>query len=96
MVDNPFFQRKTTTQAGCQIDYPIQTRFNMLYACEVKFSKKEITSDIIKEMKDKLNRLTIPKGFASSSILLHVNGVNDSVIESNYFSTIIDFSDLLA
>nr|MBA3814824.1 ATPase [Alphaproteobacteria bacterium] len=95
VVDNPFFQRKTANQPGCQIDYLIQTRFNVLYACEVKFSRKEITSDIIKEMKDKLERLTMPKGFACCPILIHVNGVNDGVLESNYFSNVIDFSELL-
>ena len=38
--DNPFFQKKTTKQQGCQIDYLIQTKYNTLYICEVKYSKK--------------------------------------------------------
>jgi hypothetical protein len=95
IVDNPFFQRKTVSHSGCQIDYLIQTRFNMLYACEVKFSKKEVQSDIIKEMKDKLDRLSLPRGFACCPVLIHINGVNESVADSNYFSHIIDFSDFL-
>lgn len=95
IVDNPFFQRKTVSNSGCQIDYLIQTRFNMLYACEVKFSKKEIQSDIIKEMKDKLDRLSLPRGFACCPVLIHVNGVNERVADSNYFSHVIDFSDFL-
>jgi hypothetical protein len=95
IVDNPFFQRKTANKPGCQIDYLIQTRFNVLYACEVKFSKKEIKSDIIQEMKDKTARLALPRGFACCPVLIHINGVNDGVLESNYFSNIIDFSELL-
>ena len=31
IVDNPYFQRSTTRQPGCQIDYLIQTKFNTLY-----------------------------------------------------------------
>jgi len=38
LIDNPFFQRKTKRQHGCQIDYLIQTKYNNLYICEVKFS----------------------------------------------------------
>ncbi len=93
--DNPFFQRKTVTHAGCQIDYLIQTRFNVLFACEIKFSKREIKSDIVQEMKDKLNRLTLPRGFACCPVLIHVNGMDEAVMESNYFTHVIDFSELL-
>lgn len=31
VANNPFFQRKTSIQQGCQIDYLIQTRFNVLF-----------------------------------------------------------------
>ncbi len=31
VYDNPFFQNKTSRQQGCQIDYMIQTRLNVLY-----------------------------------------------------------------
>ena len=42
VMDGPFFQNSAARQAGCQIDYMIQTRFNNLYICEVKFSKNPI------------------------------------------------------
>jgi hypothetical protein len=93
--DNPFFQRKTASHSGCQIDYLIQTRFNVLFACEIKFSRKEIKPDVIQEMKDKLDRLTLPRGFACSPVLIHVYGVTESLEESGYFGKIIDFSELL-
>ena len=51
--DNPFFQRKIVKQQGCQIDFLIQTRFNVLYVCEIKFSKNIINSGIISEVKEK-------------------------------------------
>ncbi len=93
--DNPFFQRKSTTKSGCQIDYLIQTRFNTLFACEVKFSQHEITNDIIQEMKEKIARLVLPKGFSCFPVLIHINGVSESVKDSGYFAEVIDFSTLL-
>jgi AAA+ ATPase superfamily predicted ATPase len=95
VADNPFFQRKTQRHAGCQIDYMIQTRENVLYICEFKFSKSEIKISVIDEMKEKIKRLSYPRGFAVVPVLIHVNGVSDAVDDSSYFYKIIDFSDLL-
>jgi AAA+ ATPase superfamily predicted ATPase len=95
VADNPFFQRKNTKQQGCQIDYLIQTRFNTLFACEIKFSKHEIKSDILEEMKNKLARLSTPKGFARLPVLIHVNGLNEHVLDKQYFTEVIDFGVLL-
>ncbi|MBP9691702.1 MAG: AAA family ATPase [Alphaproteobacteria bacterium] len=91
--DNPFFQRKTAKQAGCQIDYMIQTKFGGLYLCEIKFSKHPIGKDIIPEVQQKLDSLNYPKGFSCRPILIHVNGVHEDVIDSGFFAEIIDFGD---
>lgn len=94
--DNPYFQKTTSTQKGCQIDYLIQTRFNSLYVCEIKFSKKSIRTDVISDLKDKIRDLNFPKNFSYRPVLIHVNGVEDDVISSEYFSNIIDFGELLS
>lgn len=96
VADNPFFQRKTANHSGCQIDYLIQTRFNVLFACEVKFSRREIKGEIVQKMKEKMNNLALPRGFAYCPVLIHVNGVEDAVMESEYFTHILDFSDFLS
>jgi hypothetical protein len=93
--DNPFFQRKTKRRKGCQIDYLIQTRYNNLFICEIKFSRNLIGSEVIEEVKEKIARISLPRGFSCFPVLIHVNGVSDPVIESDYFSQIIDFSSLL-
>ncbi len=93
--DNPFFQRKTLRTPGCQIDYLIQTRFNNLYVCEVKFSKHAIGKSIISEVQHKIDKLKKPKSFSCRPVLIHVNGVTDDVLESGFFNTIIDFAELL-
>ncbi len=95
-MEGPFFQSPTTRQLGCQIDYMIQTRFNNLYLCEIKFSKNPVGRNVIKEMEEKIKRLKVPKNFSIRPILIHVNGVEDSVIDEQYFDKIIDFSQLLA
>lgn len=95
LFDNPFFQRKTSRMPGCQIDYLVQTRFNSVYVCEIKFSRFEITADIIVEMTEKLKRLKLPRHFSYRPVLIHVNGVREDVADSGFFSEIIDFSQLL-
>ncbi len=95
VYDNPYFQRATSKQAGCQIDYMIQTRFNSVYICEIKFSKNPIHVNVIEEVKAKINNIALPKNFSYRPVLIHVNGVDDEVIASEYFSDIIDFGDLL-
>ncbi|MBA2367410.1 MAG: hypothetical protein H0V82_00115 [Candidatus Protochlamydia sp.] len=93
VFENPYFQSKTTKQEGCQIDYLIQTRYNTLYICEMKFSDHAIGKDIIGEMEKKIATLKIPKGFACLPILIHGGKVVKSVIESRYFAKIINIMD---
>ena len=95
VADNPYFQKKTTTKKGCQIDYLIQTRFNTLFACEIKFSINPLPSEILSEVKKKIFCIELPKRFSCFPVLIHVNGISDSVQDSGYFSEIINFSDWL-
>ena len=95
VMDGPFFQRSTGRQSGCQIDYLIQTRFHNLYVCEIKFSKDRIGKQIIEEMEKKRKRLKVPRHFSIRPILIHVNGVEDSVLDEGYFDKVIDFCQLL-
>lgn len=95
ICDNPFFQRKTTKKAGCQIDYLIQTKYNTLYICEIKYSKNEIGTQIIEEMNEKIKRLNIPKYFSFRTVLIHINGISEALEEKQFFSNIIDFGAFL-
>lgn len=95
IMSNPFIQKPTTDQKGCQIDYLIQMKHNTLYLCEIKFSKKPINSQVIEEMKTKIERLKVPKYFSIRPVLIHVNGVSDAVVANDFFANIIDFSQML-
>ena len=94
-IDNPYFQKASKQKSGVQIDYLIQTRFNTLYVCEIKFHRERIGSSIIKEMRQKIKALRIPHGYSIRPVLIHVNGVAEDVEEEQFFSHIIDFSQLL-
>ena len=94
--ENPYFQRKTTSQEGCQIDYMVQTKFQTLYIFEIKFSKQPIGASVIEEVKEKIRKLKKPKSFSCRPILVHVNGVTDELEDADYFSEIIDFSYFLS
>ena len=93
--DNPFFQRKTMKQRGCQIDYLIQTKFKTLYVCEIKFSMHAIGRDIIHQMKEKIARMNLPAGYTCLPVLSVASGVTQSVLESDFFVKIIDLKSLL-
>jgi hypothetical protein len=93
---NPFFQKKTKTHDGCQIDLLIQTKFNCLYICEIKFSSSEITTSVIDDIEQKIHRLNLPKNFSYRPVLIHVNGVQTAVTECEYFAKIIDFGSFLS
>lgn len=95
VYDNPYFQHKTIRHRGCQVDYLIQTKFGVLYLCEVKFSRNIIRSDIIEEINEKITRLSIPKNFSIKPVLIHATEVHDNVIDSGFFAKIIDLSSLL-
>ncbi len=93
--DNPYFQKPTKTKAGLQIDYLIQTRYNTLFACEIKFSMHPVSSRVVADMKEKLAKLTLPKRFSCWPVLIHVNGVSDQVMDDGYFAKTINFSEFL-
>ena len=95
VYDNPFFQKKTQRHKGCQIDFLIQTKFNTLYVVEIKFSKNKIKSHVIEEVREKIARISLPRGMAVLPVLIHVNGVTANVQDADYFHEIIDFGDLL-
>ncbi|MDX8431252.1 MAG: ATP-binding protein [Candidatus Algichlamydia australiensis] len=91
IYDNPFFQRKTSKQSGCQIDYLIQTRYNTLYVCEIKFSKNPVSPKVFSEIKEKITRIQVPKGFSCIPVLIHINGCSESLEGIRT----VDFGDLV-
>jgi hypothetical protein len=93
--DGPFFQRATRRHRGCQIDFLIQTRFDSLYACEIKFARGEVPSAVVDDVREKLRRLAVPRRQSVRPVLVHVNGVSPAVMDSEFFASVVDFGSLL-
>ena len=93
--DNPFYQRKTARYRGCQIDYLIQAKFGTAYVCEIKFSTNLIGSSVIQEVQAKIDALSLPRGMSCRPVLIHVCGVTQDLVDSDYFAHILDMSELL-
>jgi len=68
---------------------------DVIYICEIKFSRSIITSDIISAVKEKIARISFPRYISRRAVLIHVNGVSDDVLDSEFFVKIIDFSSFL-
>ena len=95
LADNPYSQRATTREKGCQIDYLIHTRYNNLYLCEIKFSRAAIRSHVIADIKEKIARLKYPKKMVVIPVLITVNGASVGNVDNGFFYRIIDFTDFL-
>lgn len=92
----PHKQNKTTkNKGGCQIDLLIETDLQVLYVCEFKCSHK-ISKAIIAEMKEKLFRLKVPKGYATKPILVYEGEIYPPHAEEieAYFYKIIHFLEI--
>ncbi len=95
IASGPFRQSKTTTKAGCQIDYLVQTTTKNLFVCEFKFKRRELGADVITSVQEKVAALKVPKGFAAIPVLFHIGGISSNVVTSDYFYRIIDIAGFL-
>jgi hypothetical protein len=95
IYDGPYFQTKTLRQEACQIDYLIQTRTNNIYVIEIKFYKGKVKQKIIKDVTTKIAKLNLPHVMSVRPVLVHVNGVEKTVGDSDFFVEIIDFGMII-
>lgn len=95
ICDNPYLQRANSRNQGCQIDYLIQTKYDNLYICEIRYSRNPIKKQVIDEVKEKINRLKIPRHTSIRPILIYLGEAHDEVLDANYFAQIINIEALL-
>ena len=65
-----------------------------MYVCEIKFSKNRLQRAVISEVDRKIRCIAKPRNYTFRPVLIHVNGVDDGVLEERYFDTVIDFGGL--
>jgi uncharacterized protein len=90
---SPYFQRQTARQQACQIDLLINTR-RTLCVGEIKFCR-EIGSEIIAPMNEKVRRLKYDRNKTLRLVLIHAGQVAQPLIDSNFFDAILPFERLL-
>ncbi len=62
---------------------------------EVKFYKGKVTKNVISDVREKIAKLNLPNSISIRPVLVHVNGVDKSILESDFFVEIIDFGMLI-
>jgi hypothetical protein len=90
----PYFQSKNSKQEACQFDLIIQTKFKVLYLCEIK-ARKKIESEIILDFEKKVKKLKLKKGFSTRKVLIYVGELSSSVEDCSTFDYKVSFSDLV-
>ena len=90
IYDNPFFQRKTQRQRGCQVDYLIQTKYNTLYVCEIKLSRNPLAGSIAHEVTEKIDRLQVPRGMSCRPVLIYSGELSKGLLEDEFFADKVD------
>ncbi len=91
-----YFQKKTASRKGCQIDLLIQT-INSLYVCEIKLQKKirRSVEDDVKRKIAALKTSKIPKHLNIFPVLIFSGSLTQNLKKSDYFIKKIDFADFL-
>lgn len=90
----PYFQHATQRRRGCQVDLLIQCKYS-IYICECKFGKK-ISSKVIEEVMEKIDRLRIPKGVSIRPVLIYQGELSPKIEQANFFTNLISFEQLLS
>ena len=77
---------------GCQIDLLLQTR-GAAYVVELK-RRREIRSDVVDEVRDKVARLPLRGGMSVRTVLVYAGELSSSVSDSDFFDFLIPVSRL--
>lgn len=84
VYDNPYVQRKTQRQRGCQIDYLIQMRRKTLYVCEIKFCQNAVPASVVEELEEKVARLSMPRRTTWRPVLIHTGALSPAIEEAGF------------
>lgn len=63
-----------------------------LYFCKIKFKLGPTRKEVIAEMEEKIHAFELPHSSPLRPILIRVNGVNETVLNSGYFAKPVNFN----
>lgn len=87
----PYFRQasRKTNKPGIQIDLCLIRKGGVLTLIECKFKENPVGTEVIREMRSKIDRLNIPKKMTLEKILISASGVTNELDEANYFHKIL-------
>jgi len=73
----------------------IQTKFNTVYVCEIRFSKQAIGTAIIEEVKQKIGRLKLPRHTTYRPVLIHAGDITKDLANNQYFANCVNLEQFI-
>jgi hypothetical protein len=70
-----------------------QCKDRVLSICEIKYKQEKITTSIVGEFEEKLQRLKIPPGYSIQKVLIVLNEYQESL--RNYFDRILTLDEII-
>jgi len=87
-----YFQNATSKTAPVQIDLLIECKPNNFYICEITYRKK-IGINIVHEVREKIEKLKLPKYSTRRPVVLYCGELAPEVIEEDYFDKIVEVGE---
>jgi hypothetical protein len=88
-----FISRGRPLAAAARLIFLARSRHS-LYVFEVKF-RKQIDKSVIKEVKEKIRRLRLPRDLSVRTGLVYQGELHPEIESAGYFDFLLPFSDLL-
>ncbi|OFZ81108.1 MAG: hypothetical protein A2583_11600 [Bdellovibrionales bacterium RIFOXYD1_FULL_53_11] len=89
----PYF-RKNSSQKGLQIDLLFDRSDNVMTVCEMKYKKKPVGIEVVRELENKIDILKTKTNKTIQKVLIVKDEVTDDLIKSGYFYKIITSHEL--
>lgn len=90
----PFFQQKTLSDNGVQLDLVIELNNGNIHLLEFKYYEKPAGLDIAKEMQSKIDRLNLSPNITIEKTLITMNGITKDLHKAKYFDHILTLENL--
>lgn len=91
----PYF-RKSTEEAGVQIDLMFDRQDNVITLCEMKYSRSAVGIDVIEEVEKKVSAIEKISKKTIQKVLIVKDAASQELVKSGYFYKIITCQDLWA
>jgi hypothetical protein len=90
----PYF-RKSTEDAGVQIDLMFNRQDNVITLCEMKYSRSPVGVEVINEVENKVREIEKISKKTIQKVLIVKDAVSKDLVKTGYFYKIITCQDLV-